>query len=121
MKHILQLVVGLKLWVFIRNNFNRLAFLIVGLLLITYVEKELELYFLHSENTQNIPILIICKNILYLSLIIIFWAWPLVNNFKEKNKRPEKLIYQSEKDEFLFIRNRGLKTKEDILNILIKK
>ena len=41
MKHIIQLVLGLKLWIFIRNNFNRLAFLLVGFLLITYVEKEL--------------------------------------------------------------------------------
>ena len=120
MKHILHLVLGLKLWIFIRNNFNRLAFLLIGFLLINYVEKELKLYFLHSENTQYIPILIICKNVLYLSLAIIFWAWQLINSFKEKNKRPERLIYQSEKDEFSFIRNRGLKTKEDILNNLIK-
>ena len=84
------------------------------------MEKELKLYFLHSENTQYIPILIICKNVLYLSLAIIFWAWQLINSFKEKNKRPERLIYQSESDEFSFIRNRGLKTKEDILNNLIK-
>ncbi|MGB0343440.1 MAG: hypothetical protein ACPGGG_08395 [Parvibaculales bacterium] len=126
MRALLQLIVGWRLWRFVRNDIRRFAVVCVGFLLITYLSHELETILVLKENNNLLVLLIISKNLAYLGLVITFFLWPF---FRDKDaakpiagsgetRPPEKTSIDF--DGYEFIRRRGrIRRKSEILDGLI--
>ena len=123
MRAIMHLVIGLKIWTFLRLRIKRIGFVAIGFLTVTYMNGEIEKLLILSNNTDGLFVLIIAKNFAYLFLIGVFLLWPLLgqSDKTQEQVRSIKLDEEpSENDGFDFLRGSdGVRSKtrivEDIL------
>lgn len=71
-----RLLIAWGVWRYIQGRVGQYAFGAVSLSAIWYVTGQVEAYFLLTKRADLLPSLLIVKNLLYISALILFLAWP---------------------------------------------
>ena len=72
----MHLIIGFRVWTFLRLRIRRIGFVAIGFLFVTYANGEIEKLLDLSNNSDGLFALIIVKNLAYVFLIG-FFLWPL--------------------------------------------
>ena len=84
-KQILRVGFLLKIISLVRGNYKRLAFLLIGFGVISYVNSQAAEYFNLTDQQEYLSTILIIKNIGYLIVASIFVIWPLLLSDKKPN------------------------------------
>lgn len=128
MRALLHFVIGLKIWNFYQRYAKRIAIVVIGFFLISYISSEVEAFLLANENRQGLAVVILVKNVCYLLLIGIFFLWPLFERsdpLEVEPQLPQDLAENSntpEGDGFDFLRGPGnLRNKKTIVEDILSR
>ena len=84
-KQILRVGFLLKIISLVRGNYKRLAFLLIGFGVISYLNSQAVEYFKLTDQQEYLSTVLLIKNLGYLIVASIFVLWPLLLSDKKPN------------------------------------
>ena len=121
----MHLIIGFRIWTFLRLRIRRISFVAIGFLFVTYVNGEIEKLLDLSNNSDGLFALIIVKNLAYVFLIGVFFLWPLWGQSEKAQEQPTSINLDeenSENDGFDFLRgSEGIRSKTKIVEDILLK
>ena len=87
----MHLIIGFRVWTFLRLRIRRIGFVAIGFLFVTYANGEIEKLLDLSNNSDGLFALIIVKNLAYVFLIGVFSS----GHYGDNQKRFKNNLNQS--------------------------